>query len=29
MLIDLERNDLGHICRPGSIHVSELMMLEL
>ncbi|MDH5327368.1 MAG: aminodeoxychorismate synthase component I [Gammaproteobacteria bacterium] len=28
MLIDLERNDLGRICRPGSIHVNELMVLE-
>ncbi len=28
MLIDLERNDLGRICKPGSIHVSELMGLE-
>lgn len=28
MLIDLERNDLGRICKPGSIHVSELMTLE-
>ncbi len=28
MLIDLERNDLGRICRPGSIEVNELMVLE-
>jgi len=28
MLIDLERNDLGRICAPGSIHVDELMVLE-
>lgn len=28
MLIDLERNDLGRICKPGSIHVDELMVLE-
>ncbi|MDT8282113.1 MAG: chorismate-binding protein [Gammaproteobacteria bacterium] len=28
MLIDLERNDLGRVCRPGSIHVNELMVLE-
>ncbi len=28
MLIDLERNDLGRICVPGSIHVDELMTLE-
>lgn len=25
MLLDLERNDLGRICRPGSIKVDELM----
>ncbi len=28
MLIDLERNDLGRICVPGSIRVNELMTLE-
>jgi anthranilate synthase component 1 len=28
MLIDLERNDLGRICVPGSIKVNELMVLE-
>lgn len=28
MLIDLERNDLGRVCIPGSIHVDELMTLE-
>lgn len=28
MLIDLERNDLGRICQPGSIKVEELMSLE-
>jgi anthranilate synthase component 1 len=28
MLIDLERNDLGRICAPGSIKVNELMVLE-
>ena len=27
MLIDLERNDLGRICIPGSIRVDELMVL--
>lgn len=28
MLIDLERNDLGRICKPGSVEVNELMVLE-
>lgn len=28
MLIDLERNDLGRICKPGTINVDELMVVE-
>ncbi len=28
MLIDLERNDLGRICTPGTVDVNELMVLE-
>jgi len=28
MLLDLERNDLGRLCRPGTIRVDELMTLE-
>lgn len=28
MLIDLERNDLGRICRPGTVEVNELMVVE-
>ena len=28
MLIDLERNDLGRICNPGSVEVNEMMVLE-
>ncbi|HHM06430.1 MAG TPA: aminodeoxychorismate synthase component I [Gammaproteobacteria bacterium] len=28
MLLDLERNDLGRVCRPGTIDVNEMMVLE-
>ena len=28
MLIDLERNDLGRVCKPGSIKVDEMMVIE-
>lgn len=28
MLIDLERNDLGRVCMPGTIHVDEMMVIE-
>lgn len=28
MLVDLERNDLGRVCRYGTVHVNEFMVIE-
>jgi len=28
MLVDLERNDLGRVCRPGTVEVNEQMVIE-
>ena len=28
MLVDLERNDLGRVCAPGTVEVNEMMVLE-
>ncbi len=28
MLVDLERNDISRVCKPGSVHVDEMMVVE-